>query len=274
VAEADDPRLQIEVAGRTVGEHLDLAIAAGGVVRHEDGRLSARRRGDTADAVRRKGGFLGRRAPTDRSCGFLNDFLFDKAYGGKQVPLGCQDCFKIKVGTRSLRAMMAMKDIAESTPFSTKSGAEVDNPRNPDVYSTYVYFDGLEQAREGYRKLRQRMDAHPSLGHGAVVTIKRGCSNYERNCGPSDRYTFDPRLEAVEAYLRERFVDERPEPESSPELGPSRESVQTLRMMRLIETAYRIGDETYKDFTDGKPLFQPLVSYPPEPETETPSPDP
>ena len=260
------------MAGRTVGQHLDLAIAAGTVVRHEDGRLSARGRGDVADAVRRKGGFLGRRAPTDRFCGFLNDFLFDKAYGGKQVPLGCQDCFKIKVGTRSLRAMMAMKDVAEATAFSTKSGAEVDNPRNPDVYSTYVYFDGLEQARAGYRELRQRMDAHPKLSQGAVVTIKRGCSNYERSCGPSDQYAFDPRLEAVEAYLRARFVDDRPQTGSSSEPGSSREAVQTLRMMRLIETAYRIGDETYKDFTGGKPLFQPLVSYSPEPEAETPIP--
>ena len=272
MAEADDPRLQIEVAGRTVGEHLDLAIAAGTVVRHEDGRLSASRRSDGADAVRRKGGFLGRRAPGDRFCGFLNDFLFDKAYGGKQVPFGCQDCFKIKVGTRSLRGMMAMKAIAEATPFSTKSGAEVDNPRNPDVYSTYVYFDGLEQAREGYRELRQRMVANPVLGQGAVVTIKRGCSNYERNCGPSDQYTFDQRLAAVEAYLRERFIDDRADPDTSPESGSSRETVQTLRMMRLIETAYRIGDETYKDFTDGKPLFKPLVNY--APETEAPTPDP
>jgi hypothetical protein len=272
VAEADDPRLQVEVAGRTVGEHLDLAIAAGTVVRHADGRLSTRRRGEGVDAVRRKGGFLGRRVATDRFCGFLNDFVFDKAYGGKQVPIGCQDCFKIKVGTRSLRAMMAMKAIAESTPFSTKSGAEVDNPRNPDVYSTYVYFDGLEQARAGYRELRQRMDASPDLGQGAAVTIKRGCSNYERSCGPSDQYTFDPRLEAVEAYLRGRFIDDRPETSASSESGSSRETVQTLRMMRLIETAYRIGDETYKDFTDGKPLFKPLVNYAPETDAPTPAP--
>ena len=32
-----------------------------------------------------------------------------------------------------------------------------------------------------------------------------------------------------------------------------------LRMLRLIEIAYRIGDETYKDFTGGKPLFAPMV---------------
>ena len=91
------------------------------------------------------------------------------------------------------------------------------------------------------------------------MTIKRGCSNYERSCGPSDRYTFDPGQEDVEAYLAGRFRDQK-----APRMAP-KAAVASLRMLRLIRTAYRIGDETYKDFTGGKPLFSPLVSYSPEP---------
>jgi hypothetical protein len=90
------------------------------------------------------------------------------------------------------------------------------------------------------------------------MTIKRGCSNFERKCGPSDQYTFDPRLEALEAYLLQRFV-KRPKAKTVP-----KEMVNAMRLLRMIETAYRIGDETYKDFTGGKPLFAPLVSYAPD----------
>jgi hypothetical protein len=265
VVEADDPRLQVEVGGRTVGERLDAAIARGEVLRDAAGRLSLPTATAPGDDVGRKGGFIGRRGETDPFCGFLNGFLFAQAYGEAAVPFGCRRCFKIKVATRSLRALMAMKAIAEATRFTTKSGADVDNPANPHVYGTYLYFDGLDQAREAWRELRAAIDAHPALGPEVVATIKRGCSNYERKCGPSDRYAFDPRLEAAEASLAERFVDDRPP------RGASKAAVHALRMLRLVQTAYRIGDETYADFTDGKPLFAPPVSYATDPDGETPA---
>jgi len=257
MAEADDPRLQVEVAGLTVGARLDQAIARGAVRRHEDGGLSLSGDAVAREEVGGKGGFLGQRAETDRFCHFLNDFLFDQAYGEATVPFGCQDCYKIKVSTRSLRAMMAVKGIAEATAYSTKSGSDVDNPTNSSLYSTYLYFDGIVPALETFRNLRRQLDEHPDLGPDVAATIKRGCSNYERKVGPSDRYAFDARLADVEAYLRERFVDCRP-PRSTP-----KEAVKALRMLRLIEIAYRIGDETYKDFTGGKPIFAPTVDYAP-----------
>ena len=69
--------------------------------------------------------------------------------------------------------------------------------------------------------------------------------------------TFDPRLEAVEAYLLQRLA-------KAPPSRLSQEMVDAARLLRLIATAYRIGDETYRDFTDGAPLYPPLVSYAPE----------
>src|SRR5947208_12584226 len=131
MAEADDPGLQVEVGGRTVGARLDDAIARGDVVRRADGRLSLRQPAEPGDDVGRKGGFIGRRAANDRFCRFLNAFLFEQAYGETTVPFGCRTCFKIKIATRSLRALMAAKGLAEATRFSTKSGADVDSQANP-----------------------------------------------------------------------------------------------------------------------------------------------
>jgi len=264
--ERDDPKLSLKIAGKSVGERLDEAIERGDVLRAEDGSLSlGRATVDRRDAVNRKGGFIGKAGANDRFCGFLNGFLFSQAYGAAQVPAACRSCFKVKISTRSLRALMAAREIAESTDHTTKSGSHVDDPMNSDLYGTYIYVDGLEPARAAHGRLREAVDAHPHLGPAVAMTIKRGCTNYERACGPSDQYTFEPGQEDVEAYLESRFRDEK-----APRMVP-KEAVTSLRMLQLIRTAYRIGDETYKDFTQGQPLFAPLVSYSP---TSDESPDP
>ena len=38
------------------------------------------------------------------------------------------------------------------------------------------------------------------------MLIKRGCTNYERKCGPSNQYTFDPEQEEIERYFFARFT--------------------------------------------------------------------
>jgi hypothetical protein len=261
MSQQEDP-LALEVGGQSLAANLERAIERGDIVRHPDGRLGLRDNRAGPDEVGRKGGFIQKAGTTRRNCMFLNDFMFDHVYAQAAVPFGCQNCFKIKVATDSLRAMMAVKAIAEATEHTTKSGSDVDNPANQHLYSTYLYFDGLDSARQAHGGLRDSIDRHEHLGPGVSMTIKRGCTNYERKCGPSDQYRFDPRQEAVEAALLARFVKDPP-PKTM-----SREMVNALRLMRWVEIAYRIGDDTYKDFTDGRPLRPPLVSYSPEGEGE------
>jgi len=69
--------------------------------------------------------------------------------------------------------------------------------------------------------------------------------------GPSDRYEFAPGLAELEAYLRARFRSNR---------GPDRGNIA---LAYWIEVAFRIGDDTYLDFTDGKRLRANAVSYEP-----------
>jgi len=262
MSEQEDPRLAVEIGGESVGAHLDHAIEQGAIVRYDDGSLGFPNDREQSALVGRNGGFLQKLGAYRPSCGFLNDFLFDHAYAEAAVPFGCRNCFKIKIVSDTLRALMSVKDIAESSGHTTKSGPEVDNPTNQALYATYLYFDGLGQARQAYKGIRESIDRHGNLGPGIVMTIKRGCSNYERACGPSDRYSFDPRLEAVEKYLSQRFA-------KRPRSPLHQEMVDAMRMLRMVQTAYRIGDETYADFTDGTPLYPPLVSYAPD-ETEAP----
>ena len=253
----------LEVGGRSLRANLERAIERGYVVRHEEGRLSLRRTPGDLDEVRRKGGFIGKRGTVTRACEFLNSFMFEHVYARAALPYGCRSCYKVRIPTRSLRALMAAKAIAEATQYTTKSGPEVDNPYNGSLYATCLYFDSLEEARKAYDQLRPRLDEHEHLGPGAAMTIKRGCSNYERALGPSDRYEIDPRLEAVEADFAQRYVNSHPR---SPIPKPT---LQALRMLDMVAMAFRIGDETYKDFTDGEPLYPTPVNYAaPRPEAD------
>jgi hypothetical protein len=253
--------LQIELGGRSLSDNLARAIDRGFVVEREDGRLTLRRTAADADPVRRKGGFIGKRGTLTRACRFLNNFLFQQVYAQASIPYACRDCYKVRILTRSLRALMAVKHLAEATPYTTKSGSEVDNRYNTSLYTTCLYLDGLDQARAVYADLRREIDADPALGPDVVMIIKRGCSNYERALGPSDAYVVDARLEPAETYLAGRFVDDTP-PSTAPKAA-----IHALRQLNLVEIAFRIGDETYKDFTAGQPLHPPFVDYAPRPAT-------
>ncbi len=252
-ARPDDEILSIEIGGKTVGANLEAAIAAGNVVRRPDGTLELAETG----ASPREFHTFHNDGEFKRNCSFLNGFMFSHIYGEKAVPSACRDCYKVKVTPATLRQLIAVKDIAQRFPCAAKSGSEVDRPNNQSLYASYFYLLGLDRARAVYRKLRAAMDAHPKLGPAVKMVIKRGCTNYEQACGPSDHYTFDPRLARIEEYFRSRFVKKQPE-SSHP-----RKYLDAMILLDLVQVAYRIGDDTYKDFTGGRDLFPPTVTYDP-----------
>ena len=131
-------------------------------------------------------GYIWRQGDFAQPCVFLNKFMFRHVYGEAVGPFGCRNCYKIKVVSNSLRQLVAVKDLAESVSASSKSGVEVNNPENQHLYGTYFYFLGLDRAREAYKVLRAKIDEHRKLGAGVKMLIKRGCTNYERKCSPSD----------------------------------------------------------------------------------------
>jgi hypothetical protein len=258
LAEKDNPDLAMDVAGLSLGARLDQAIERGSVIRYADGRLGL---SDTANASNGEATEISPYSTKNFGlpCTFLNTFLFQNVYAETTVPFGCRECYKIKIVSGTLRELMAVKEIAESTGLTTKSGAEADMPTNPDRYGTYLYFRGLDQARRAYKSLRQTIDQQQRLGPRIEMKIKRGCSNYERKCGPSDQYKFDPHLELAEASLFRRFV-------RNPPTNSRQKELQSMWLLKMIATAYRIGDESYRDFTNDKPLLRPDLNYSPEDE--------
>ena len=110
---------------------------------------------------------------------------------------------------------------------------------------------GLDAARALFKVVRQAFDKNPKLGPGIQMTIKRGCSEYEAALGPSDRYAFTPEMAALEADLKSRFRPRKAEHQPS------------MVVAQWIETAFRIGDDTYLDFTGGNPLRKRSMTYDP-----------
>jgi hypothetical protein len=83
------------------------------------------------------------------------------------------------------------------------------------------------------------------------MTIKRGCSEYEAALGPSDQFEFKPEMAELEAYLRARFRN------------PNYVDQLNVALAYWIDLAFRMGDDTYLDFTDGKRLRPKTVTYAP-----------
>jgi hypothetical protein len=253
----EDEILAMIFGGRRIRENLEVAIAEGRVIRRPDGRLSLPA---AVPAMQFNNG-----APFERDCGFLNRFLFASIYNKSAVPLGCAACYKVKIETQTMRQMMAVKKIADGSDFRAKSGAEVDRRENQSLYSTYFYLTGLDEARKVFKQVRAKVDADPTLGPSIKVIIKRGCTNYEHACGPSNRYTFDPRLEEIETYFRERYALSERNP------LPARKYRDAATLLATARIAFSIGDNTYTDFTGGQEICPPTVNYDPDETDDDPA---
>ncbi len=241
--------LAYRIGASTIGANLEQAIQRGDITRDEDGQWALSKSPLSSINWR-----FGPKA-TPFPCTTLFGFLFRSAYDRGAVPFGCRNCFKVQIKPRTLRELNAVVPIAEMAGHAYKAGAALSARYAFGPYSTLFYFDGLEQAREAYANLRQAVDAAPLLGRDVPMTIRRGCAEYEAHCGPSDRFTFAQELEAVEATLTTRLRSTA---------GPAAAHPHAV-FMHWLKVAFQIGDDTYRDFTGGRPLQPAAVDYAPVP---------
>jgi len=237
--------LAMRYGGATVAENIKREIESGKVIEDENGFLSFRDTPPNIDWVMVPNGPLLR-------CTFLIGFMFEVAYAKSAVPNGCSACYKVKVAPRTLRELVAAWGIGKRIECLSKWGVDLNNAYSQDVYAGYFYTSGLDQARAIYRIAREAIDGEPKLGPDIPMSIKRGCSDYEAALGPSDKYEFPPELAELEAYLKTKFIRRR-----------KSENARPLPLAHWIDTAFRIGDDTYLDFTGGRPLRPKTLTYDP-----------
>lgn len=242
---SSDELMAMRFGGSTVAENIERAVAAGRLIRHDDGTLAL--------AGKRKGSLdwliVPNAAPL--GCEFWMRFLFDNVYAKSAVPHGCGECYKVKAAPRTLRELVAAWQIAKRIACRSKWGLDFYNPHSQNIYAGYFYTRGLDAARALYKVVDEKFCADPKLGGDVRLTIKRGCSQYEAVLGPSDRYQFTPEMAELETYLKSRYRErERPD-------------LLNVQLAHWIDFAFRIGDDTYLDFTGGKRLRPATMTYAP-----------
>jgi hypothetical protein len=244
--ESDGDVLDHTVAGRSVRESWALAEAALSLLPAGEGRWTLAPDPSPSNWVK-----VHRDA--SRNCKFQL-LLFDYVYQKQAVPAACETCFKVKVVPRSLRELFAIYEAGGALPYTYKCGIDAESPITSGIYGAYFYVHGLPAARAAYAKVRKAVDEHPRLGPDLTVFIKRGCTEYEVHCGPSDQFTFSDQQREIEAGLRQLVQIGPPEPQTRAHIQ------QTFA--HWIRTAYRLGDESYLDFTGGRRLYPAVVKYP------------
>jgi len=244
------PVTDIPVGNGTAIKNLQEAIASGDLIRSPDSELKISLKNSGASEAWL---FLNNHGEKKLPCTFRFKVLFSLVYDRQQVPQACASCYKVKVVPGNLKQLMALRELARAIPCLSKFGSEINHRLSQNLWGGYFYCDGLEHAREIYRHLRDAMDQDPALGSDVPMRIKRGCTEYEVHCGPSDQWTFKDQQPELEKYLFERFQKLE---------GAHRLDDFTI-LMQWIETAYSIGDDSYLEFTGGRRLYQETVSYAP-----------
>lgn len=251
---SNDDYLDQILGGRPIRENMQKAVQAGLLIATPDGKWILPK--SDSPIV---GDYLMGGPGLGKACHTLIRGLFFGAYAQKAVPNACKNCYKVRVTPRSVRELLAVYRIAQGLNITNKCGANFRDLHSQGVYAAFFYLDGLAAARRFYKELRSTVNADPALGQDVPMRIKRGCTEYEVSCGPSTNYPIAP--EDIEKPILERIVSEG---------KSSRVRHVGMVMLQWARVAHKLGDETYKDITRGKPIFPPTVSYDPDGTDEPP----
>lgn len=242
--------LDLSFGGRSVRENLRAALEKGSVLLTPDGHPTL----PAKTMTQYENWLFLKPSPSQRSaCLFLFNFLFEVVYARACVPLGCRDCYKVKVCPSNFKGLLALREVSRGIACNSKCGPEMTYPYSQELYGGYFYCHGLDEARAIYRQVREAVDAAPVLGAAVPMRIKRGCTPYEIHLGPSDQWRFRDELAELEAHLLARFV--------MPSRAKPDQEFATL--MSWVEMAHTIGDDSYLEFTKGRRVFPATVSYEP-----------
>jgi hypothetical protein len=164
------------------------------------------------------------------------------------VPLGCQDCYKVVVRPKTLKGLFSLLAMQKKLNRPSKCGIET-RPSVCGLYGGYFYNRGLEEGLERYKEVRGAVNDTDNLGPDTVVMLKRGCTEMEHATKPSNEWTITDKQLHIESLVLRKFVID-------PQSRMQTESIQLHAHKQWIEWAYQMGDMTYLEYTDGKPLPQ------------------
>lgn len=181
------------------------------------------------------------------------------------VPRRCQECWKVVVRPRTLQQLFNLLEIQKRLDRPAKCGIE---PRESvhGLYGGYFYNTSKDKGLECYAAvcaaLAENEHTRPLLteidGNGKTtrVLLKRACTEYEHNVGPSNLWRVTDEQNFIED-LVERYV-------VADEMNLVQpDHVKWNIQRRWIEWAWQNGDETYSLYTGGVPIYPAYETYHP-----------
>ena len=208
------------------------------------------------------------KAGPGQNCYFWHHVLFRHVFNSKKVPIQCHNCWKVVAFPRDLEELMAIYFLQMEMDRPCKCGTEMERDNTPRHYGAYWYNNSLAEGMECFNAVRTALD-RDKVYEGNILgcpikvrlndepiklVLKRGCTEFEQNCGPSDQWAWDDDQVELERIAFDSF---------SQEITHSRQTDIQLATIftEWIHRAFRVGDEKYLKFTNGNRLFEPPVTY-------------
>jgi hypothetical protein len=204
-------------------------------------------------------------------CG-LYQRIFDTA---KFVPSYCMDCYKVVVKLKTVKQLFQLYEaqisVAKANGWYCKCGLEA-RAYVPVQYGGYFYCRGLKQGQKRWRQVREMVDEHIDQGPddlsnlkdlGVAVTLKKYCTEFELQLGPTKEYK-----RPVHADLIEKRIASSMDKYVLKQQGQSPQYLVDHVMWKWIVYAWERGDMTCLRFNNGEPFYRSSQTYHDELETE------
>jgi len=165
------------------------------------------------------------------------------------IPLICHECYKVVVEPRTVKELFELHELQKKLMIPSKCGIE-ERAYVPRLYGGYFYTKGLKSGRECYELVRKRVSERIAIA--IPVSLKKGCTEFEAQFGPSDKWQILKDQDKLEAEFDKRYFEENSD---SIEQDTDLVSHIKIKWCQFAATA-KPPDLTYKEFTGGKSLVQ------------------
>jgi len=192
-------------------------------------------------------------------CPYLHQQLFNvisaRTPAGKFIPSRCQACWKIVIRPQNLNQLFALERLLIDLDLPSKCGIERRSytPLSKYLYGGYIYNSSVEEGLERLDMIRSKLNESVELSN-VEAYLKRACTEMEMAFPDSTSWQVTDEQIRVEKLLDWLIVYDI-------EASMTSKHILDKVHMTWIEWAAQHGDETYLEYTDGKPLYLPCVRY-------------
>lgn len=203
-------------------------------------------------------------------CNFYMDGVFSHL---NFIHSRCLQCYKVVVKMHRVADLFRMYEFqkeftkdCQGTDRFCKCGIE-ERPYTHNPYGAYFYNLGIEQGKLRHGQVLREMrklfgddavsDVPGSWSDGKIeIILKRYCTEFELRFGPSNEYDAQrpPLADAMEEEC-ERVFELKKIGHGQPDY------VIRHNMIEWLKFAWARGDDSAKAFHNGKPFYNPVVTY-------------